>query len=538
MSIPLSQTNFDRSLRSFINDIRAERLDALTIHTVQNVLSKSVAETTKEEAWAEIQAKLEELGIPIDQSTRDRNYVVSALRKAVEDENLLRNIQFPTSKPGAPIVLESPARRVPSHDALQTAQGQSPSETQGPAASTPDYYREDFGLSDKITIPQKNSRANFRLKLSASAVPTLDAENLPIPVDFDSRGTGDSEKQVVTTSRTHEDFPIPVSATFSPVDDADKEVLPYESFAILSGVETTGDHSNGTRSASQSEGSRPSLPSPALTSTISHRPSSRSAKSSKRPSIMSRMKFKLSTSKDEFISVIQAGNFVPVQVALDKGADPDTMNLQGQTALMVACSFGHESIVHLLLEYGAHPNKMSNKGDTALTVAASRGYEGIVRLLLGRGAQIDGSKNIGKTALSSAAENGHENMVRILFNSGADINALCHTGDTALAQAASNGHHDIARFLLDNGAYVDLTAYPRQTPLYKAVYNGHTAMVQLLLERGADPNCADSVRGQTPLRIAALYRRTEIIYLLQQLGYQVPMYDFQPLSHSFDDVIF
>lgn len=514
-----SQSSIDRSLRSFINDVHAGQQDPIVI---QNVLSKLVSPTTKEEAWAEIQGKLAELGITPELSTRDRDYIVSILHKAVDEEDILRHIQ-----PTPATQTDEPVQATTSND--------SPNGTQAQSGSTPDYYRDDFGLSDKMPVPRTESRANFRINSLANAQPIPDDENLPIPVEYHREGMGDSDKQVVTTARD-DDLPIPVSATFSPVEDADKEVIPFESLSTYTGVESASSHRSAD-AHSASEGSS-SLPSPVLTSPTSRCPSNKSIKSSKRPSIMSRMKFKLSNSKDEFIALIQAGNYASVQAALDKGADADTMNLQGQTALMVSCSFGHESIVQLLLEYGAHVNKMSNKGDTALTVAASRGFEGIVRLLLGRGAGIDGSKNIGKTALSTAAENGHENMVRILFNSGADINALCHTGDTALCQAADNGYQDITRFLLDNGALVDLTAYPRKTPLYKAVYRGHTVIVQLLLERGADPNRADSIRGQSPLMIAALYRRTEIIYLLQQLGHQVPTYDFQPLTHSYDGVIF
>lgn len=520
-----SQNNVDRSIRSFIDDVHAARQDPLP---VKNVLSSSVPSITQEEAWADIQKKLEELGVPPELSTKDRDYIIPALQKAVEEENILQDAQSPSQ--AAPVI-SSDASSQPGagNEQAQPVQSQdSPAQSQN--ASIPDYCREDFGLSDKMPIPRIKSRANVMRK------PLDGAENLPIPLANDPRGTSDSEKQVVTASR--EDFPIPVSATFSPVEDADKEVIPYESFSTLAGGETSsGARSADARSTSYSDGSS-SLPSPVLTTPTSRCPSNRSSKSTKRPSIMSRMKFKFSTSKEEFISLIQAGNYVSVKTALEKGADADTMNISGQTALMVSCSFGHESLVQLLLEYGAHFNKMSNKGDTALTVAASRGFEGIVRLLLGRGAVIDGSKNIGKTALSTAAGNGHENMVRILFNSGADINALCHTGDTALSQAADNGHEDITRFLLDNGAYVDLTAYPRKTPLYKAVAQGHTSIARLLLERGADPSCADSIRGQSPLMIAALYRRTEIIYLLQQLGYQVPQYVFEPLSHSFDVVIF
>ncbi|KAJ5746734.1 hypothetical protein N7520_011916 [Penicillium odoratum] len=328
-----------------------------------------------------------------------------------------------------------------------------------------------------------------------------------LPMSLVTEMQGDFDKQVIS-----EDFPEPIlkmSATYSP-GDTDKEVF-CENFPIPLEAEP-GSSATLSETYSDASSSRGSSSYPNIVR-------------SKKPSIMRKMKFKFTTSKDDFIRLVQQGGLYSIQSALDKGADVNTMDSHGQTALMIAILFLHENVVNLLLEYGASTAKISATGDSALSIAASRGAERIIRTLLVRGTAVDGSKNIGKTALSQGAEWGHENTVRLLFNAGADINGLSHTGDTALSQAAMNGHLDIVRFLLDNGAIPDYTAYPRQTPLYKAVHQDRPEVVRVLLQRGADPNHPESIRAWTPLTLAAMHGRTEILAMLKHPGY-VP-YQYQ-----------
>ena len=58
-----------------------------------------------------------------------------------------------------------------------------------------------------------------------------------------------------------------------------------------------------------------------------------------------------------------------VSLLLEYKASLDMQDSEGGTALMVACSVGHPSIVRSLLRAGARTDLRDRDGDTALTVA-------------------------------------------------------------------------------------------------------------------------------------------------------------------------
>jgi len=124
---------------------------------------------------------------------------------------------------------------------------------------------------------------------------------------------------------------------------------------------------------------------------------------------------------------------VVVDLLLEKGADIDIQDDQGDTALHLAV--GHEQVAELLLEKGADINRTDRWGMTALHEAARNGHEQVVGLLLKKGADVNAKDQGDGTALHEAAAKGHEEVVRLLLEKGADINAEDAKGRTALHAA-------------------------------------------------------------------------------------------------------
>jgi len=73
---------------------------------------------------------------------------------------------------------------------------------------------------------------------------------------------------------------------------------------------------------------------------------------------------------------------------LDRGADIDSRDKYGQTALMLAASAGWEQVVELLIERGAALNHTAKYGLSALMLAVVRGHTNVVRKLAGAGADL------------------------------------------------------------------------------------------------------------------------------------------------------
>jgi len=80
---------------------------------------------------------------------------------------------------------------------------------------------------------------------------------------------------------------------------------------------------------------------------------------------------------------------------------------------------GDVEIVRLLLENGADANTTNNHGVTALASAVFRGYIDIAQLLVEKGADVNTKEDNETTVLMVAAEAGQTNAVVFLLNKGA-----------------------------------------------------------------------------------------------------------------------
>jgi uncharacterized protein len=160
-------------------------------------------------------------------------------------------------------------------------------------------------------------------------------------------------------------------------------------------------------------------------------------------------------------------------------------------ALLDAAKRGDVAAVRALLKGGADPNTAQGDGLTALHVAAEKGSLELARVLISAGAKVGSVTRIGSfTPLHVAAEGAHAEIVRALLEAGADPAAVAvPSGATPLHLAAKalNGEVTI-QLLLDRGAPVNaLEASHGQTALMMAAAAGHAGTVRELLRRGADP---------------------------------------------------
>jgi ankyrin repeat protein len=219
-----------------------------------------------------------------------------------------------------------------------------------------------------------------------------------------------------------------------------------------------------------------------------------------------------------------------IRQLLDAGADVRARTTNGVTALMMAIEWravdkrGNADVAKLLLEKGADANSPDNYGRTALTRAVLLGQADMVKLLLDKGADINAVDKYGWTPLMFAASQGQPDVLRYLLDKGAYINVQAMTGRTALMAAAQSIDYYGVKQLLDRGADINARTKDGQTALMLAVEIGLTRsglaaqVVRLLLERGADANARDR-SGTTVLRkVPKIKGSDEIVKLLKAYG--------------------
>jgi len=117
-----------------------------------------------------------------------------------------------------------------------------------------------------------------------------------------------------------------------------------------------------------------------------------------------------------------------VTIAIQKGANVNTTNVLGETALHVICEnclykgYDCKPLIRFLLEKGIDVNIKNNYGRTALMHVIPYCYkEDIIQLIIKNNAELDTTDKSGITALTKAAMYGNEQAVDILFRAGADI---------------------------------------------------------------------------------------------------------------------
>jgi hypothetical protein len=189
----------------------------------------------------------------------------------------------------------------------------------------------------------------------------------------------------------------------------------------------------------------------------------------------------------DILEASRSGELQLVQTILDRDTTAIRMsNDRGSTALHFAAENGHLQIVELLLDRGADVEVIDVDGDTPLMCAAITGQSEIFKMLLSRGADADVLNVNENGVLHYAAMSGSVEIVRLLLDKGADIEKSDSWGRTPLSMAVQENKQELVKFLLENGADIENMDCYAYTPLYVARATGNVDMVQLLLDNGAN----------------------------------------------------
>ncbi len=125
----------------------------------------------------------------------------------------------------------------------------------------------------------------------------------------------------------------------------------------------------------------------------------------------------LGTGTTPLLRAAKAGDTEVVKVLLAKGADPKLTTKFGMTPLMAAAGLGTKeedttgrkkteaeaiASMKLCLHAGADVNTADNQGETALHGAAQKGWDQVVQFLVDHGAKLDAKDKKGRTPLDAA----------------------------------------------------------------------------------------------------------------------------------------
>ena len=168
--------------------------------------------------------------------------------------------------------------------------------------------------------------------------------------------------------------------------------------------------------------------------------------------------------------------------------------------------------VQILLQRGFDPNTLDPEARHGLIMAVAEPSLKVAEVLIqAKGINVNFLNSADESALMYAALKGHLTLAKLLISKDADVNK---TGWTPLHYAATNGHIDLIQLLLDNHAFVDAASPNGSTPLMMAAQYGTPQAVKLLLDEGAEP-LQKNEQGLTAIDFA---RRTSRIDAERLIG--------------------
>ncbi len=248
---------------------------------------------------------------------------------------------------------------------------------------------------------------------------------------------------------------------------------------------------------------------------------------------------------DAFIAAVEENNIGLAKQLLDKGANIESKDMMGSTALILAASEKRADMVKFLIENGCQVNAVDSFGSTALHMG-TRSHD-VTKLLLSAGADPWKPNKRGETAfdyavstytdkietldlflnrkpdqsildkaLLSAAKGGNSKKLDIMVKAGANLNPP-DGKESPLIAACDEGSWYTARELLRKGVRIDHRDAKDRTALCHAVDREDEGMVRLLLQYGADVQISPKGRP-SPLASSLDSEKIEISRMLVAAG--------------------
>jgi ankyrin repeat protein len=227
-----------------------------------------------------------------------------------------------------------------------------------------------------------------------------------------------------------------------------------------------------------------------------------------------------------------------IPLFLQHGADPNTVDDEGDCMLTYVLASHEEALVKMVLNYGAKPDLENITGETALMWAACGHDSKAIKCLLACGADINHKNKNGNSALTYAvmavtmedgmrpSENAkRQNAIDVLLAAGADVNLRDHQGGSpflfALSQTKDTVTIPIQSGIIDERPRINVTSMlAHGADVHRAIPVSASGLI-VSWDHGRSFQVCDAVPGTTPLMFATASQGVEVVHKMLALGADV-----------------
>uniref|UniRef100_UPI0037E96708 ankyrin repeat and SAM domain-containing protein 6-like n=1 Tax=Semicossyphus pulcher TaxID=241346 RepID=UPI0037E96708 len=234
----------------------------------------------------------------------------------------------------------------------------------------------------------------------------------------------------------------------------------------------------------------------------------------------------------EFMDIIalmvaaQYGHEATVRLLLEWGSDVNfSQKTTGWGPLMVATLSGKVAVAQQLVERGADPDRVNVLSKTAFELAMQlkqRDIKGYLDSITTVRPQTDDERR--RPDVFSALKLGNSQLVKeILEEDPTQVNSSNQEGASPLMMAAVSGQLEVVQLMVEKKADIDKQdGVHGWTALMQATYHGNKDIVKYLLSQGADVNLR-AKNGYTAFDLVMLLNDpdTELVRLLASVCMQV-----------------
>jgi len=166
------------------------------------------------------------------------------------------------------------------------------------------------------------------------------------------------------------------------------------------------------------------------------------------------------------------------------------------------------STLQSLIRRGFDPNTVDEAGQPGLMMAVDlQSVRAVEALLSAPNIQAEVRNKKGESALMLSAIRGDLVVAKLLIEHDADVNKTGWTPLHYAASGTSQNQVEMVRLLLDNSAYIDAASPNGSTPLMMAAMYGRSDVLKVLIEEGADASLRNE-KGLTAIDFAQQVGRT------------------------------